>query len=1322
MDFDAQVAKPDWTAATKMLDSPPAGYFTAAEIQKKRAQIQASWDDAFKPLPAKGEWEAAKKMLAGAPAHLFGQTELDERLTRIQKPWSDAFEALLAKNDLDEAGKMLDQAARVELFPKPILEERRATLKDGEYRKWLAAFDKAFSELVDGGKFLEAKKKLDDAVARERLRSEGIQSRTKSLRKQWLQWIVAHWDKSDQAEKLKVEIAEFLKASPEPSEANDARLLRARALVHLGKQTSAEQTVSDARKDLLVLVEAAGLAPDRAYVRDALLVIASVNKPEDFRRTYPKEPENFAAPWQLDPWEKKELEGRPPPSPAMEPGSGIATIKKAIETLHDPQAKPDAARPLLEALEKSYPTASPGSWKVDQEDDLALLTGSVPAVLGKLAAGVAVVGPAKYPDQAKDLGRAKDWLLAAKSRFPVPEIGAAIHAVATRRLALRAWEEPKPRQADLQELEEWDQSSKGQAKAAADAEELMAKAWRAECNVVLGQNILSARNNLMLIKAPLLAKQPAYTRYLWCRALKAAGSGTDSIVQELNELAPALEGPEPILKAQDRAAAMAELIVEAAREQRKQFRPWKLEKIPFNSFSAPAEAEQYARLLKAAGKLVADENRQRELKLGLALAEFHGPKPEMARVWSLTRELLPLRDVGVEPDLVPLLFAGVSSFWQQPSPANLSADDPQFVAAVGATTQLLRELGKDEAGKMTKEGPKAVYDSVLKPLLEGPEFQKKTEAQKQAGNQHLSELAGAVAQLLENQQDAQWPLPKGVRSVHHAIESQATLAIELAPKDKPDSARLADYYAMRAGARAYKPDLNVPEVLGDVETALKHQPKLHRALGVRAYALIMRAGEQPKRDQILRDLTDAIAAGEEAVKSCPEHNKAYPLHMLNLGSAHLTLGNYVTDAKKKQEHLGKARDCASQAAKLVHEYADDARLLLGNIYEDLASQVGQDPKKNYLEAKKWFSEALQRNPLSAQALCSLARCSFKAVVKSRLNPRELDLGDRDAALAACLKDLDKATKYALKDAIRIEAFSYLGQVYEEQGDWARADENIGKAAELAKQSEASTRAAYVAAWAMLPVTQASRLQATRTADDPEVMKLFQTAEQRAKELQGMPAGAFVVPAKQVAVILGATRQRRKEFDKAAEAYDQALPKDLAETDALDVSLLLARADCNLSRPGANKEAAFAQAAIRDASRALELAPAGPEQAGAHYRLALAHFSLFGQGGNPAIQHRDKSLESIREAVRLAPLGANGVTYRKTGATLIANVIAEVAKADPKQAIPFYEEAERWLKEALDLVQDPAEKKAIEAILKLFQDVLGKLRGGPAPAPTPKSGE
>jgi hypothetical protein len=957
-------------------------------------------------------------------------------------------------------------------------------------------------------------------------------------------------------------------------------------------------------------------------------------------------------------------------------------VRKALKT----------PRELLPLVEKYFPTAKPDGWSV-ADSDVKLVTQEVPSGLGKLA------GMPAYPGQTNDLDRARAWLQAAAAKFPgFPEISAAYHAILERRIALRVGESPGPSQDDWKLINEWEELHKDRSGQPGAGDELLVRAWRVECAIVLGKEAASARDRLAPIRGELLKAQPAYGRFLWCRAQRALPEpGWDEIVRELTDLLPALQGPEPILTAQDRVGAVAGLIRETAQKRRERARPWaKLDQLPFNPFGSQAEAEQYAKLLKAARKFaVAGEDR--EWKLSLALAAFHESKPENG----LTRELLPLQEAK-GPDLLPLLFAGVSSFWQQPQAASLPADDPQFAAVVRATTQLLQEFSKDEAGKITKEGAAAVYKSVLQPVLESPEFQAPAAAKKPGGSELLSDLHGAVAKFLEGQKDAEWPFPKTMPTPLQVIEGQATLAIELHPKDKPNPARLAEYYATRGGARSFKPDVKTADVLADAESALKHQPKLHAALAVRAYALLVRAGEQPKRDQILKDLGDSIAAGEEAVKNCPSGQKAYPIYLLNLGNAHLTLGNYETDAETKKQHFDLARKYAGDAAKLEHAYGEDALLLLGNIYEDLASQVGENPKDNYLEAKKRFSQVVEKNPLSAQALCSLARCNYKALVRTRLSPGELGFPNLEAGLKDCKDYLERAIGCSVQDAVRIEAYCHLGKVYEEQAGWTKADENLGKAADLAKQLGASSRAAYVSNWAILPVSQAGRLLASRPPEDPEIRKLLDTARQRAELLQQMPAGAFVVPIKQMARIQGLAFALEKQYDQAVKAYDRALPKDLAQADALDVSLLLGRAKCNIALKRAD-------AALQDASRALAIASAPSEQADAHYHVAQMHYLLSGQEGATAAQHRDQFLKSIREAVRLAPGGKNGIAYRSDGATWIALIAVPLAQTDKEQAIQLLKEAETWLEEAKKWLQEAHGSTQEISDLTRRLELVGKLR-------------
>jgi len=1305
--FEA-LAKSDLPAAEQMTASLPPGLFLPSEIDQKRALVrqrrQQKWDEGFNALVVKGSWDAAKKVLDGAPEGLFTEPELQDRRGQLRASWiTKEVNPLIEKKDWDAAEKSLDHAL-VKLFPKSAeVEKLKEVIESGRRGKEMDALDKSISDLLDANKFAEAKQKLDEAVARKKLPQERAGEWEKKLRQGWYTWIRGNWDKSDQAEGFRSQVSGFLKASPEPVEANEAKLLRARLLVRLGQQTKSEQDLKDARDDLQVLEKAADLPADQSYLRDVLQVIAKL-KP---REKLAKGPEKPAAPWGLTPWENEELARipLPPPPPPPPPPAGqmaVSAIRKAL----------GSARELLPLVEQRFPTAKADGWTVTDSNDVKLVTREVPSGLGRLA-----VVPA-YPEQAKDLTSAAAWLQAARVKFPgYAEISSAFRVVLERRIALRVTESQGPSQDDWGLLDQWEEARKDRSGGpASTGDELLVRAWRVECMLALGKEAASARDHLVPIREELLKAQPAYGHYLWCRALRAVPEpGWDEIVGELNDLLPALEGPAPILKAQDRAGAVVGLIVEAAQKRRAQARPWKtLDRIPFNPFAGPAEAEQYAKLLKAARKFPgAGENR--ELKLSLLLAASHEAKPESDLAWSLARELLPLRDASVQADLLPLLFAGVTSFWQQPQLAKLPADDPQCATAIRATTQLLQDLSKDEAGKITKEGAAAVYQSVLQPVLESPGLQ--AAAKTKGPSELMSHLSGAAAKFLDSQKDAEWPFPKTVRSIYHVIESQATLAIDLYPKGKADPAGLVEYYALRAAARAYKSDFHAAEVLADADAALKIQPKLHTALGIRAYALFMRAQEQPKRDQILKDLADSIISGDAAMKNCLKGNKQFPGYMLNLANAHLWLGNYETDAEKKQQHFDLARKLAGDAAKLEHDYGDEARLLLGNIYEDLASQVGENPKQNYLEAKKRFSQVLERNPLSAQALCSLARCHYKALVQTRLSPQDFGFRDRDAVLKRCKDDLEKAVGFSVQDSIRIESYRYLGEVFAEQGDWTKADENLGKAADLAKELGAPSRAAYVFGWAMLPITHADRLLSARTrqADDPEILQLLKTAEQRADVLQATPAGQFVIPAKQVARIKGLSFGLKKDFDQAVQAYDRGLPRDLARADASDVGLLLGRAACHLALCKLDENGKLdaagsehAKAVLRDASRALEVAPDSGEQADAQYCLAQAHVFLM-LAGDAVAEHREEFLNSMREAMRLAPQGVNGVKYRLVGGRLVTSLASGIAKSNREEADKLWKEARGWLEQALELEQDAKKKKDILQSL----EVNKKLSAPPA---------
>ncbi len=849
----------------------------------------------------------------------------------------------------------------------------------------------------------------------------------------------------------------------------------------------------------------------------------------------------------------------------------------------------------------------------------------------------------------------------------------------------------------------------------------------------LGRDVATAANALALLGKDLKdrAKQPAYANFLSCLAMRAEGAPWDDVMPDLLELGPALERREPILQRQRRAAAVAEWIVQAAADRRQRSRPWKLEKIPFNPFGSSAEAEQFAGLLKAAGAALGDPSGLRlEWKRSRILAEFHRPRAALGDVWTLAREVLALPDAGADPDVVPLFYADASRIWKQPALASLTADDPQGAAGLDVSARLLRALSDDTAGDFSPDSLKTFRDAVVDPMLQA-DFVEKAKGTSGIAAARTSELAGALAEFLDHYQHAPWPAwPEPLQDIHGAIVSLASGAIERGLAGKVDSARLGDYYALRAKARTFRSDFKPETVLADVEAALKHGPtRPYLAHGAKAYALLERAGQRDKREDVLRDLNEAIKAAEEAVKSSAGRPKLATVNALNLAVAHLRMGNYETDAKKKEQHFTAARDTLTQqAAKGEQALDEEGRLLLGNLHEDFASQLDESPRENYQEALSQFSEVLRQNSLSAQALLSRARCAYKAI-RGGLDPKVLGLGDRDTALKGCVHDLNRALSCATYDSHRIEAHYYLGLVHEALGDFDQADEHLGKAARLAIDSKVAGQVAPIARWARLALSHANRLrQQQRTTADPEerkrleaeIDKRLQAAEERAKILQSAPISDFQVPAKSAGLIVGDTWRMRKEYDRAISAYDAALG-DSRQADVRDVPLLLARAQCNLERFGTQKKdqtaqdlKSFAEAAIRDAARAKELALSPLDQAEASYQMALGHFTLFRLGGDAALKHRDQFLEAIRSAVKTAVSRSQKAAFRHTGATMILTVILDwyerIDKNDqqalagfPKQALPFLEEAQLWAKEALDWEQDASRKKQLQDLLNLLQE-------------------
>jgi hypothetical protein len=311
-------------------------------------------------------------------------------------------------------------------------------------------------------------------------------------------------------------------------------------------------------------------------------------------------------------------------------------------------------------------------------------------------------------------------------------------------------------------------------------------------------------------------------------------------------------------------------------------------------------------------------------------------------------------------------------------------------------------------------------------------------------------------------------------------------------------------------------------------------------------------------------------------------------------------------------------------------------------------------------------------------------------------------------------------QYSVEPRVRIESLCYLGLVCQEQGDWEKADENVAKAVGAAKQSKASSQAVYAYQSALVPYSHAMRLLKTKPGD-PNIGELFKKAESRAEELKKMPPGGRVIPAKDAPYLQGLVRSGRKDYKAAVEAFGAGLPKDLAQADALDVKLLLARAACNLARcidsdgrTFVAQSADWARASLPDAVRASKLATTPREQADACYWQANAHVILSLEDGANKTKEADDLVTNIREAVRLTQLGAAAIKYRYEGASLFIRAAQIYAANDRRQdAAAVLKEAKGWLEQALEREEDPKEKNKISARLKVIEKQLADLAAPPA---------
>ena len=659
----------------------------------------------------------------------------------------------------------------------------------------------------------------------------------------------------------------------------------------------------------------------------------------------------------------------------------------------------------------------------------------------------------------------------------------------------------------------------------------------AEC--LLAQDSRDRQQMLDLVQRA----QPAdaYSQYVQARVLRSMSQPNWPQIDQLLTAAYADPAKLPTTAAAPyRRSAAAKLLVEAAGKQRAAA-PTTPTAVLANAFVDAAAADEAYKLLQLARSLSTDldtadlklnDAQQRDLLLNLALASLWKKQPDEASAKSLSEGLLKLSDTELGPNAFPALVLIFRS--------HQAADQPMAILAARRMTELFQK-------QFPVADPEAVtlFKEVTQPALVMADAQ----AAAKSPPADLDKLYAAAADFISHYQRATWPFPD------KQLELEKLLTNAIARNSK-----VAKYYTSRGVARVSQTPPNIDGALADAAEASKIDPNLPAAFALQGHALIYRSRQEPTRQGRLADLEQALAMSTKSVEKSKADDKERSMHLLYVSMAHLEMANFETDPKIKKEHLQQAVIAAQQAIDLEKAYPDYAYVALGNSLEDLAWLVGDDPEKNYTTAIDAFSHAIDSNLAAAGPWIGRARCIYKAVADSKLDPKFLNRTTEEA-LQSAISDLEQAKQ--LQPNL-VEPYLWIGKANQQLGKFAEADAALGDAVRMAEEQNLRERGMYLIEWARNPIQNTAL-----SAEDRS-----KAVRERAEKLKAAPDVGGTSSAKQAALLVGDVLMAEKKFPDAIKEYDVALasldklpadkPLDQNKADGADVSLLLARAYCQLS--------------------------------------------------------------------------------------------------------------------------------------------------------------
>jgi serine/threonine protein kinase len=785
----------------------------------------------------------------------------------------------------------------------------------------------------------------------------------------------------------------------------------------------------------------------------------------------------------------------------------------------------------------------------------------------------------------------------------------------------------------------------------------------AEC--LLGQD---SRDRQLLTTLVERAKPvDGYTQFVQARVWRNLSQPDFAKIAELLTTAYAdpAKSP-PTLAAPYRRAIATRLLIEAAGKKRTTSANAKPAETFTDQFADAATADAVFRWLQLAQKLTdgietsglkLTDAESRDLQINLSLAAGVKTKPDDALAASLSASLMKLTDTQLGTNLFPVLIVAFGSHRADPASQPIAIEAAQRI--LGPFQKQL-PVGDALAVKL--------YNEILQPALALAD----NLAKSKSPPANLDQFYAATAEFIGHYQQAKWPFADKQKE----IESLLTKAITLNPK-------IAKYYTSRGVARISLTPPEVDKALSDAAEAAKLDANLPAAFALQGHALIYRSRQEPTRDARIADLDRAVENCNLSVEKSKEDDPQRGLHLLNLSMALLERANIDNDPKFKKDYLEKSIACAQQAVDLEKDkaYPDYAYTALANAEEDMAWIAGVEPVKNYRAAIEQFSAAIASNPAAPDPLIGRARCFYKAIADTKIDPKEI-ANSAEEAMQAAVQDLQQAQQL---NPNLVEPNLWLGKADQQLKKFDEADEALGKAAKLAEDEKLPEQSLYLAEWARNAELNPSLSPAERT----------KTVRKRAEKLKSAPSMGGSATTKQAALLVGdcllaegKPAEALKEYDAALIEYDKsdpAKPIDPAKADGSDANLLFARAACRLS-PSGEWNLSIAESVLKDLGRIKQLKP-GPAfeaiadfyAANAKQRSLLSTSSTFTPDKKK--EYQNEIVADVQNAIQAAPNDPASWEWRAYGARLLTARLTSAAAETVKSQGPI---ARQWIDDAIGM--------------------------------------